>query len=588
MPTSPRVLLVQLPIPPAGPEPVRGNVPLAGGYLKLMARRAGLERHFDIELFPTALVNTAGDEALVAAIVARAPDLLGFTCYLWNVVRTLWIAARVKERLPRTRVILGGPEITADNDWVLADPAVDFAAFGEGEQTFVDWLGWIHSGEDAEAVRRIAGLGFREGGVIRPAAPRKPMNDLSAIASPWREGILDVGEHDQLLLETVRGCVFRCKFCYYPKAYDSQYFVAAEFVRADLEHARAHGVREVFLLDPTLNQRPAFGEFVDMLASCNPDRSLEFHGELRGEGITPRLAERMKAANFVEVEVGLQSVDPRTQETMDRRNNLRAFEAGVRALREVGIRVKTDLIVGLPGDTAASVRAGYTFLDERGLCDIAQVFRLSILPGTAFREEAAQLGLQFQGRPPYSVLATATLDKAAIDDLLAEAEVVFDCTFDPLPEPWLESAVTAPGLQSRWDVDLDAVELGSVPDATTFVFELRLRGRDLFAARERIDAAIRGFLARHPFTTLLVVLETAIEFPLDVIEVVRAACSAGPLVYLDRHHESHTGVGGAARRIVVLLPADQCEMIDTDWLAALEGEAEVLWAAPQTVPPTED
>ena len=45
----PLILLVQLPIPPAGHEPVRGNVPLAAGYLKLLARRRGLEALYDIE-----------------------------------------------------------------------------------------------------------------------------------------------------------------------------------------------------------------------------------------------------------------------------------------------------------------------------------------------------------------------------------------------------------------------------------------------------------------------------------------------------------------------------------------------------------
>lgn len=568
------VLLVQLPIPPAGPEPVRGNVPLAAGYLKLVAERAGLGGQFAIDIFPTALANTCGDAAMVDAICARAPDLLGFTCYLWNVQRTLWIAARVKERRPQVRIVLGGPEITRDNYWVLGETAIDFAVFGEGEQTFVEFLGWWRAGRDSAALPHIIGLGFRDGAHFRLNAPRTPMSDLSVLSSPWIEGIVDAREHEQMLLETVRGCVFRCKFCYYPKAYDSQYFLDTERVRADLAHARACGVREVFLLDPTLNQRPDFGAFVELLVACNPDAAFELHGELRGEGITPKLAQRMRAANFVEVEVGLQSVDPHTQATMDRRNNLRAFEKGVAALREAGIRVKTDLIVGLPGDTVQSVRDGFRFLVDRGLCDIAQVFRLSILPGTAFRHEAEQLGLRFQARPPYSVLSTPALSEDDIAMLLAEAEQVFDCTFDPLPSAWFETPALPAALTGRMVIDLDTNSAPAEMPASSFVFALQFRARDPFAHRERIVATVRNLLVRDPFTTLLVVIETGSEFPLDLLDELRDAMDPAVDVYLDRHHEAHTGSAGAARRLAVLLPREQA--FDADWLEALSSEVELV------------
>lgn len=552
-----RILLAQLPIPPIGPEPPRGNVPLAAGYLKLVARRADLEGSFSIDILPAAIANGSGDAALVDAICDREPEAVGFTCYLWNVERTLWIARRTKERRPGMRVMVGGPEITTDNEWVLADDVVDFAVFGEGEQTFVEWLAWLRDGEPRDDLRRIAGLGFRDGGSFVRNAPRTPMSDLAEISSPYSQGILDAAEHGQLLLETVRGCIFRCKFCYYPKAYDSQFFLAADHVRADLAHARARGVKEVILLDPTLNQRKDFAEFVELLVECNPDGALEYHGELRGEGVTPALAQRMRVANFVEVEVGLQSVDPRTQELMDRRNNLRAFETGVKALRDAGILVKSDLIVGLPGDTKESVRDGFRFLVERGLCDVAQVFRLSILPGTAFRQEAERLGLRFMVRPPYSVLATPALSGDDVADLLAEAEQVFDCTFDLLPEathPTWRERVSGPVVLLPFDA------------------------RDPFAERGRMTAAIRDLLAANPFTTLLVVIRTADEFPLDVLDELRAAMTPAVAVYQDLHHAAHTGMRGASRRIAVELSESARAVLDPAWLDALAAEAELVWA----------
>src|SRR5262249_34157252 len=242
-----------------------------------------------------------------------------------------------------------------------------------GEQTFAELLALLR--DDSIAIRRslplvrdaIAGLYIppATGPRFDPARQppfRTPMPDINALGSPYLAGILDAAEESTRLLETPRGCVFNCKFCYYPKSYDRQYYLAPELIRASLRHAVAKGVKEVFLLDPTLNQRKDFAEFLKILAEENPGQRMRYFGELRGEGITEKTARLLRAANFTEVEVGLQSIDPAAMDLMDRRNNLRAFERGVRAMMAEGIAVKVDLIVGLPGDTVESVRRGMRYL----------------------------------------------------------------------------------------------------------------------------------------------------------------------------------------------------------------------------------
>lgn len=110
-----RVVLVQLPIPQPGMEPARGNVPLAAGYLKLYARNQGLEAHYDIEIFPPTMANSLGDQGLVEEILSLDPWMVGFTSYLWNINRNLWIIEQLKARRPDILTIIGGPEVTADN-----------------------------------------------------------------------------------------------------------------------------------------------------------------------------------------------------------------------------------------------------------------------------------------------------------------------------------------------------------------------------------------------------------------------------------------------------------------------------------------
>jgi radical SAM superfamily enzyme YgiQ (UPF0313 family) len=400
------VLLVQLPIPPVGPEPIRGNVPLAAGYLKLYARLHGLESNYNIDIFPPPLANTLCDQAVVDEILARRPWMVGFTCYLWNIERTLWIAQRLKERQPKIKILIGGPEVTLDNRWVLDHPAVDYAAIGEGEQTFTELLTALLDSEQITApipglltppsALRFLPSAFRLSSSTFPLPtsaflPRRPLPHLNDISSPYLTGILDAADEQMLLLETIRGCIFKCKFCYYPKSYDDLYFVSEEKIVANLEHASRRGAKEVVLLDPTLNQRRNFPNFLRLLARCNPDRQFTYFGELRAEGITPNVATLLHQAGFNEVEIGLQSIDPLAMELMDRHNNLRSFERGARAMLDLGIKVKVDLIIGLPGDTVDSVRRGLDYIHSSGLYSQVQVFNLAILPGTSFRQEAEQL-----------------------------------------------------------------------------------------------------------------------------------------------------------------------------------------------------
>jgi radical SAM superfamily enzyme YgiQ (UPF0313 family) len=580
-----RVLLVQLPIPPVGHEPIHGNVPLAGGYLKLMARQHGLESKYEIEILSPTEANTLGDTGLLATILDRRPWLVGFTCYLWNIDRTLWLAGELKRLAPDLKVMLGGPEITADNAWVLEHEAVDFAAIGEGEQTFCELLAALAVRPQIE--RTIDGLFVHGRDPSSPIPFRRPLPRLDAISSPYLAGILDAADERMLLLETVRGCIFKCKFCYYPKSYDSLYFLSPEKVVANLEHARQRGAREVVLLDPTLNQRRDFTELLKLLIDGNVDRQFTYFGELRAEGITPQIAGMLRTANFTEVEIGLQSVDPAAQELMDRKNNLKAFERGVQALLDAGIQVKVDLIVGLPGDTRASVRRGLDYLCKSGLYSSLQVFNLAVLPGTAFRQEADILGLKFQPRPPYYVLGTPTLGLEDFYELMHEAQERLDIEFDPLPPPRLEfDELREPLPVVR--LDLDRANVPSLPSAEALAqtLTLWLRSPDFDRDREKVTGAIEQVLHKNPFTTLAVVFEPTADprsLSASTLDASLRVCFARP-TYLDRFYAVQPGRPKAAKRLVVLAPfAQRADLYG--WAQEIGELADVVWRGVQESDP---
>jgi radical SAM superfamily enzyme YgiQ (UPF0313 family) len=585
LPRRPLVLLVQLPIPPPGPggdpQPIRGNVPLAAGCLKLLARRRGLEDSFCIEILPAALANTLGDQGLVGEILRRGPKLVGFTCYLWNIERTVWIAGRLKEARPGIRVLLGGPEITSDNRWVLDAPAVDFAVFGEGEATFVELLTALRGlagRAGRELLPAIAGL-WRRGGP--PPPQRAPLGSMDAVSSPYLEGILDAAQDEMLLLETARGCRYRCRYCYYPKSYRGVYSLSPRQISACLGHAADRGVAEVVLLDPTLNQRPDFPQLLDLLVRGNPRRQWTYSAELRAEGIGPEAARAMRKANFQEVEVGLQSIDPQTQRLMGRRLDLAAFERGARALLDEGISVRVDLILGLPGDTVDSVRRGIEYLDRVRPLSELQVFNLSILPGTAFRRQARRLGLEYQPRPPYYVLRTPTLDVEQMYRLLEEAQQAFGIEFDAFPPPRLQ-AVAGPAID-RGVLDLDrppaAEDVLPPAERRAQAFTLWLRSADFAARHSEAAAWVARVLADNPHTTLQVVLEPRGDprrVTPELLETLLAECYR-TTSYLDWYYSLHPGGLLGAKRLVVVAPWAQRRRVGMPWIEGIGEAAALVW-----------
>ena len=618
LPTRRRILLIQLPIPQPGMEPAQGNVPLAAGYLKLLARLRGLEDDYEIDILPAQLANELSERGLVAEILKRDPWLVGWTCYLWNVQRSLEISRLVKQQRPEVRVLVGGPEITADNDWVLECPEIDFAAIGEGEQTFCELLAELCAHEIP--VHPIAGLyvspsllrtvrgQWSDEPTTRGTLPmfRQPLAHLNEVSSPYLYGILDAADEQMLLLETIRGCIFKCKFCYYPKSYDDLYFVSREKIIANLEHAQARGAKEVVLLDPTLNQRRDFDDFLRMLADCNPGRKFTYFGELRAEGINATSAQLLREANFTNVEIGLQSIDPVAQELMDRKNNLKAFERGVRALRDEGIRVKIDLIIGLPGDTRDSIRRSLNYLRDSNLYDEVQVFNLAVLPGTAFRQEAGTLGLEFQARPPYYVLKTPTLDLADLYSLMEEAEELFETQFDPLPKPHipvdeeLADAGTAlrigdaprfagesGSLQSSCTIDLDEQEKMDLSpllpaERRAQAFTLVLRAADFRRHASSVQGIVEQLLTDNPHTTLQVVLDavpnpgSAASITLSFLADLKRVCYRRT-TYLDRFYSILPGPMKGSKRLIVLLDNCERDSLGAEDIAAIGEFATIVW-----------
>jgi hypothetical protein len=91
----------------------------------------------------------------------------------------------------------------------------------------------------------------------------------------------------------------------------------------------------------------------------------------------------------------------------------------------LGIEVKTQIILGLPGDTPEGFRHTLEWLKRTASYSQVQAFVLLALPGTDFRVQSKSLGLNYNPRPPYEVWSTLTFPENELKAALLEFERLF-------------------------------------------------------------------------------------------------------------------------------------------------------------------
>lgn len=564
-----RLRLVQLPVPQPAALAATGNVPLAAGCLGVSAQTHGLgERGLSLDVVSPTITDALGDTRLADHIARDEPDFVGFSLYLWNVERSLHLAREVKRRSPRTKVLVGGPEVSADNPFVLAQGGFDIAVAGEAEDTFARVMQHLIEGRDVKGLPGVSVRSLLGMGAFGPTPSTNfPLTDYP---SPYLQDLVPVDAQRSTYVETVRGCRSHCTYCFYPRSSNVLRVLDVERSAALFASLRARGAREIVFLDPTFNHRPDFEALLDALAEVNPDRAVSCFGEVRAEGMTEDHARRLARAGFTKLEIGLQSVNRETLKRVKRHGSPEKVATAAKMLRDVGIDLLIDLIIGLPGDSADDVARGVEFLQKNDLGDQAQVFILSLLPGTALRATAAQDGLIYHPAPPYRVQRTATMDQETLSQCLFDAEDALGRRLDELPRPHLIGA--AEDAEDVCLVDLDdpdTLARAAAPGAQHVA--LWLCARDLFARRELALRALDLRLAVDPYAVLDVVLCPEKPFPLDLLDLLRARLDAATPSYASRAL-AHRGED-LQRRLSVVLRAGR--KFDPDWLDALRAEVPV-------------
>ncbi len=374
--------------------------------LALRYLKAYCQKDFPVEIAEYTIKDPVLN--IVSDLFQKNPDIIGFSCYIWNIEETVHVIRMLKKIKPELTVVLGGPEVSYDTDyWMKRLPEADFIVMGEGEETFHHLLSELHGGRKFHFVY---GMAYRKGDevIINPPRPKLNLND---IPSPHRFAE-DVPHLPNRIVyfETSRGCPFNCQFCLSSIEVGVRYF-DMERTKRDLLYLIESGAKLIKFVDRTFNIKRDYAmEIFDFLIKHHQGCVFQF--EITADIMRPEvldfLAEHAPEGIF-RFEIGVQSTNDLTNEIIQRKQNFAKLSRTVTKIKESGkITQHLDLIAGLPEENYDSFRKTFNDVFALGPEELQLGF-LKMLRGTGMRNMAERYGYIYMDRAPYEILGNDVL-----------------------------------------------------------------------------------------------------------------------------------------------------------------------------------
>ena len=350
-------------------------------------------------------------ESIIADIYKKKPDVLAFSCYIWNWDYVQEVMTELHKLLPKVPIFLGGPEVSFTSEEILKQyPFLTGIMIGEGEETFLELCqSYISSTEQIS----IKGLCFNKGNLtdekvdLISQSLGEPRGLININDIPFFYDDMAAFEHRIVYYESSRGCPYRCSYCL--SSIDKTVRLRdLELVKKELQ----------FFLDLKVPQV----KFIDRTFNCNRDHACEvwqyihendngvtnFHFEISADILTDKelaILEKMRPG-LVQLEIGIQSTNPETIKEINRVmdvEKLRQVVARIHSFKN--IHQHLDLIAGLPFEDFTTFQKSfnevYSMKPEQ-----LQLGFLKVLKGSKMWEMAAEYGIAYTEKPPYEVLFT--------------------------------------------------------------------------------------------------------------------------------------------------------------------------------------
>ena len=346
------------------------------------------------------------EEFILRDIYEQNPDVLCFSCYIWNITMIQRIIKNIKKLIPNLLIILGGPEVSYESESVLREnSSADIVIRGEGELTFYEVAKALIIGDFKP--ERIDGISYRQNGEICSNKNRAPalMDEL-----PFAYDDLEGFEHKIIYYETQRGCPYNCQYCL-SSVEKGVRFLSRERVERELQFFLDHGVKQVKFVDRTFNANKEHAKNIWRYLMDHDNGKTNFHMEITADIMDEESIAMLEKARpgLFQFEIGVQSTNEETIKAIQRNTKFEKLTGVVKKIKQGGnIHQHLDLIAGLPYENYESFRK--SFNDVYALePEQFQLGFLKLLKGSGLRRDAEKFGIVFRDEAVYEVLYTKDL-----------------------------------------------------------------------------------------------------------------------------------------------------------------------------------
>ncbi len=345
-------------------------------------------------------------EVFAKKIINEKPDVVAFSCYIWNITKTLEIC-RVIKRNHDCKIVLGGPEAAyRPKDILEKYEFADFVLSGEGEWTFPDFLDNMNG-----ALSLVSGLSYRKNDEII-TIPEKEYTDTPP--SPFSDDFFKNLGGRISYIETARGCPYRCAFCLSGRCSTLRFFDITR-VKNDIIRLSNSGTQTVKFVDRTFNANAERANEILLFIKENYGkeipRSVCFHFEIAGDILKESTLEILSSMPYgaVQLEIGMQSFNEETLKKINRKTDTKKLvENIIKLISFNNMHIHIDLIAGLTGEDLESFRNSFNIAYSLK-AHMLQMGFLKLLYGADMRENREKFPCTFTVEPPYEVISTPWL-----------------------------------------------------------------------------------------------------------------------------------------------------------------------------------
>ncbi len=370
-------------------------------------------------------------EKILEEIIKEKPDVVVFSCYIWNIEFIKGLSKLIKLVKPNIDILYGGPEVSYDSEGFLKENVGNYVICGEGEETYRDFIQWKmeYRGFNSEDLKEkhleklnfIKGLCFKIEEEVNFNGER-PLMNMENIVFPYEEG--DDLKNKIVYFESSRGCPFKCKYCLSSTSHGVR-FLNVERVKKELLFLVNKGVKLIKFVDRTFNCNSKFAmdiwKFIIEL-----DTDATFHFEISADILTNEELKLLAKApkRRIQFEVGVQTTNNEILVNINRHVNFEDIKEKVVEMEKIkNIMQHLDLIAGLPGEDFESFKESFNDVYSIGPEEIQLGF-LKLLKGSPMRKEAAKWGMVYSPYPPYEILKTKDISYEELRILKRVEEVV--------------------------------------------------------------------------------------------------------------------------------------------------------------------